>query len=113
METITKELLNKELKGNASFANQIIDGFAKEELFEQIHYVIQACEASSNELSYFRNLLQEYKDRDAENYIQKLDNGIKFFDETRSMMHVLECSYSGLINGAKQYISKVNSEEED
>lgn len=113
MDLIAKELLNKQLKGNASFANQIIDGFAKEELFTQIRYVIQTCEASSNELAYFRNLLQEYKDGDAEDYIQKLDNGIKFFDETRSMMHVLECSYGGLINGAKHYISKVDSEVEE
>lgn len=57
--------------------------------------------------------LMDLNDDESRKYIQKLSDAISFFDETYSMMRIVECAYRGMANGGKKYISIIDENKED
>lgn len=113
MDSITREVLDKMLKDNMDFAKTILETFTNADVFSKINGILELCEGKSKDLGHLRNLLIEQNDSESEKYIQRLTDEISFFDETRSMMRMVECGYKGLGKGSMKYISKINENKED
>lgn len=113
MDSITREVLDRVIKDNLNFAKQMADVFSSTEVFEKINGILNVCNDKSKDLNQFRAELMDLNDNESEKYIQKLSDAISFFDETYSMMRIVECAYRGMANGSRKYISSVEEDRED
>lgn len=113
MDLITKEVLDKVLENNLDFAKQMVNVLSNTEVLEKIKYLLKTCDDGSNDLNRLKAVLMDLNDNESKKYIQKLSDAISFFDETYSMIRIIECAYRGMTNGSRKYISSVNENGED